>query len=258
MNRYIAMWSGPRNISTAMMRAWGNRPDTAVCDEPLYAYYLLATEHTDHPGYEDTIRTHESDWRKVVRGLTGPIPGGKRIYYQKHMAHHVLPGMDVSWIDQLSNCFLIREPRETMLSLVEFLPAPSAEETGLPQQVELFERIGDACGEAPPVVDAKDVLTDPVPMLALLCDRLDVPYFESMLAWPAGPRETDGAWAPHWYSKVYETTTFAPYRPRHGELPERMRPVLDECESLYERLYKYRLRAVGGTRSETSQTSTTS
>jgi hypothetical protein len=241
MSPYIAMWSGPRNISTAMMRAWGNRPDTAVCDEPLYAYYLLATGHTDHPGYEETVRTHETEWRKVVRGLTGPIPGGKRIYYQKHMAHHVLPGMDMGWIDQLSNCFLIREPRETLLSLLEFLPAPKLEETGLPQQVKLFERIADVNGDAPPVVDSKDMLLNPARTLALLCSRLGVPFLKEMLSWPAGPRETDGAWAPYWYAKVYETTTFAPYKRRRGEIPDHMHRVLDECDALYQRLYQHRI-----------------
>src|SRR5438132_14372585 len=110
MCQYIAIWSGPRNISTAMMRAWGNRLDTFVCDEPLYAHYLLSTAHTDHPGYEQIIATHETDWRKVVAWLTGPIPGGKRIFYQKHIAHHILPGMPIDWINKLENCLLIREP----------------------------------------------------------------------------------------------------------------------------------------------------
>src|SRR6476620_2511022 len=117
MPQYIAMWSGPRSISTAMMRAWGNRPDTVVCDEPFYAHYLLATKHTDHPGYEQIISSHETDWRKVVGWLIGPIPGGKNIFYQKHMAHHLLPGMATDWTDQYSNCFLIRQPREMLLSL---------------------------------------------------------------------------------------------------------------------------------------------
>ncbi len=139
MSHYVAMWSGPRNISTAMMRSWGNRPDTVVCDEPLYAHYLLATRRSDHPGYEDTIQRRETDWRKVINLLTGPIPEGKRVYYQKHMAHHVLAGMEIDWIRKLSNCFLIRDPRKTLLSLIEFLPTPTAEETGLPQQVKLFE-----------------------------------------------------------------------------------------------------------------------
>jgi hypothetical protein len=242
MERYIAMWSGPRNISTAMMRAWGNRPDTVVCDEPLYAHYLAATGHTDHPGYEETVRKHETDWRKVVRTLTGPIPSGKAIYYQKHMAHHMLPGMDIDWIAKLSNCFLIREPHEMLLSLIEFLPSPTIAETGLPQQVTLFDFVAERCGAVPPVVDAKDVLTDTPGMLRALCARLHVPFSDEMLAWPAGPRDTDGAWAPHWYAKVYESTAFAPYRSRQGQLPEHLHSTLAECQELYQRLYRYRLR----------------
>ena len=241
MHRYIAMWSGPRNISTAMMRAWGNRPDTLVCDEPLYAHYLLATGHTDHPGYDETIRRHETDWRKVVAWLSAPLPAGKSIFYQKHMAHHVLEGMRLDWIDKLTNCFLIRDPREMLLSLIEFLPNPTTQETGLPQQVELFERARRSTGCPPPVVDAKDVLLNPKAMLRALCERIDVPFCDEMLAWPPGPRETDGAWAPHWYAKVYETTTFGTYRPKSEAMPDRLLPVLRECHELYERLYSHRI-----------------
>src|SRR5256714_224645 len=136
----IAMWSGPRNISTALMRSWGNRPDTVVCDEPLYAHYLLRT-HAPHPGAAEVIACHESDWQKVVACLTGPIPDGKAIFYQKHMCHHLLPDIDRSWLDQVTNCFLIREPREMLNSLAKHLPNPTLEDTGLPQQVELFDTV---------------------------------------------------------------------------------------------------------------------
>jgi hypothetical protein len=241
MNLYIAIWSGPRNISTAMMRAWGNRPDTFVCDEPLYAHYLLATGHTDHPGYAETIERHETDWRKVVPSLIGPVPGGKRIFYQKHMAHHLLPGITRDWLDKLTNCFLIRDPLETLLSLYEFLPSPTAEETGLPQQLEMFKRMADRNGEAPPVVDAKDVLTDPRGMLSTLCARVQVPFYEDMLSWPPGPRETDGAWAPYWYAKVYDTTTFGRYQKRERQLPEHLLPVLESCQKSYDQLWQHRL-----------------
>jgi Sulfotransferase domain len=242
MNRYIAMWSGPRNISTAMMRAWGNRPDTFVCDEPLYAHYLCATNHTDHPGFEQIINQHETDWRKVVTWLTGPVPEGKDIFYQKHMAHHVLPDMPMDWISQLSNCLLIREPRETLLSLIEFLPSPSLEETGLPQQVRLYEYAAERSAVAPPIVDATDVLSDPVGILQSLCAHLDVPFYEQMLHWPPGPRDTDGVWASYWYGKTYESTSFGPHRPKDGQVPERILPVLERCQELYAQLYERRLR----------------
>jgi hypothetical protein len=241
MCQYIAMWSGPRNISTALMRAWDSRPDTTVCDEPFYAHYLLATGHVDHPGYEQIILAHETDWRKVLTWLTGPIPDGKPIFYQKHMAHHLLPGMSVEWIHKVSNCFLIREPREMLLSLIEFLPSPTLEETGLSQLVRLFERVADCEKAVPPVIDATDVLRDPRRMLRSLCDQLHVPFYEEMLSWPAGPRESDGAWAPYWYQNIYNSTGFAPHRSRTGEVPQRLRSLLEQCNELYEQLYRHRL-----------------
>ncbi len=135
--RRIAMWSGPRNISTALMRSWGNRPDTVVWDEPLYAHYLLATG-ADHPGAEEVIRCHESDWRKVVARLVGDVPEGKSIFYQKHMSHHLLPEIDRGWLDRVTNVFLLRPPRHMLTSLVRILPHPSLLDTGLPQQVEIL------------------------------------------------------------------------------------------------------------------------
>ena len=243
MAKYIAMWSGPRNISTAMMRGWGSRPDTFVCDEPLYAHYLVATGHTDHPGYAETIRRHETDWRKVVEWLTGPVPDGKAIFYQKHMAHHLLADMHLEWVSKLTNCLLIRDPADVLRSLAEFLPSPTAEDTGLPNQVSLFHYIRGYIGTNPLVIDASDVLLNPRGMMAAMCRRLQVPFSEAMLNWPAGPRETDGAWAPYWYAKVDATTTFGPYRPQATPLPEHLRPVLDECHELYGRLYQHRIAA---------------
>src|SRR6516165_2214319 len=127
----MAMWSGPRNISTAMMRAWGNRPDTFVCDEPLYAYYLRTTG-VAHPGADEVIRSQEGDWRKVVAWLTEHEPPGKAIFYQKHMTHHLLPEIDRSWLDRVTNVFLIREPREVVISFAKVVPNPCLEDTGLP------------------------------------------------------------------------------------------------------------------------------
>lgn len=237
----IAMWSGPRNISTAMMRAWGNRPDTYVCDEPLYAHYLLMTG-LPHPGRDEVIQHHETDWRKVVAWLTGPVPDGRRIFYQKHMAHHLLPHMDRAWLAGLRHCMLIRHPAEMLTSLIKVTPNPRLEDTGLPQQVEILELVRERTGQPPPVIDAKDVLTDPRRMLELLCNVLAVEYCDAMLSWPPGRRETDGIWAKHWYAAVERSTGFELYRPKHEMVPSHLHSVLAECERIYEQLFAMRLR----------------
>lgn len=241
MNR-IAMWSGPRNISTAMMRAWGNRPDTIVCDEPLYAHYLSRTG-LPHPGADEVIAAHECDWRKVVAWLTGPLPAGKSVFYQKQMAHHLLPEIELDWLDEVTNCFLIREPREMITSLIEFIPRPTVEDTGLPQQANIFEMIQRRTGRIPPVLDARDVLENPGGLLTALCDAVGVPFQETMLQWPPGPRETDGVWARHWYAKVDKTNTFGPYRAKPDEVPADLLDVLDQCNDLYNTLSQHRLSA---------------
>lgn len=240
----IAMWSGPRNISTAMMRAWGSRDDTAVCDEPLYAHYLLRTGAA-HPGRDEVIAAHETDWRKVAAFLTGPVPHGRRIFYQKHMSHHLLPGIDRGWLAQLTHAFLIRDPREMLTSLIKVTPNPRLEDTGLPQQLELVEFVRRQTGRTPPIVDARDVLTDPRGTLGMLCERLGVPFDEAMLSWPPGPRATDGVWARHWYAAVERSTGFEPYRAKVEDVPEEHAGLLRECAALYAELHALRLRQVG-------------
>lgn len=235
------MWSGPRNISTALMRSWGNRADTIVCDEPFYAHYLKSTGIATHPGYQEIIESQENDWNKIVEWLTGPLPAGKSIFYQKHMAHHMLRDRDYSWTDSVTNCLLIREPREMITSLAEFLPNPTLEETGLPHQAWLFDYLSDKQGEAPIVLDTKDVLLDPARMLRLLCERMGVPFTEEMLHWAPGLRETDGVWAKFWYTKVAESTTFNKYSRKDVEVPSHLVSLLCECEVIYDRLYSYRL-----------------
>ncbi len=235
------MWSGPRNISTALMRSWGSREDTAVVDEPLYAHYLKETGRA-HPSRDEVIAHYETDWRAVVARITGPIPNGASIYYQKHMAHHLLPEMDWDWVLDLRNAFLIREPREMLTSLIEFLPEPTLSDTGLPQQWALFQRLHQERGTPPPVIVARDVLKAPRPTLEALCDALGVPFRDVMLSWPPGPRETDGIWAKHWYDSVYDSTGFQPYQPKDDPVPDRLSDLLDECEALYDHLYTHRLR----------------
>lgn len=234
------MWSGPRNISTALMRSWEARGDTFVVDEPFYAHYLQSTG-ADHPGREEVIEHHETDWERVAEWLSGPVPEGKRIFYQKHMAHHLLPGMEGPWLDRLSHAFLIREPREMLTSLIEVTPEPSIEDTGLPQQVRLFRRTRERSGEPPPVVDARDVLEDPPGVLARLCQALGVQWTDRMLSWDPGPRESDGVWAKHWYASVEESAGFRPYRPKPDRVPGRLAQVHAACDDLYGELREHRL-----------------
>ena len=236
----IAAWSGPRNISTAMMRSWENRGDTFVCDEPLYAHYLL--EHgLDHPGRDEIIERHESDANEVVSWLTGEIPRGHPIWYQKQMAHHLVDDVPRDWLSKVTNVFLIREPSEMLTSLMQILPEPGLLDTGLPQQVEIFERVRKTSDEIPPVIDARDVLLNPERLLGLLCDRLGVQFTRKMLVWPPGRRKTDGVWAPYWYSAVEQSTGFQEYKPKDIDVPNELQHVLSEAQPLYDSLYEHRL-----------------
>lgn len=236
----VAMWSGPRNISTAMMRAWGNRPDTLVIDEPFYAFYLKATGKK-HPGVDEVIATGETDWQKVVAQLTSPLPNGRRIFFQKQMTHHLLPEVDREWLGTVMNCFLIRDPREVIASYVKKREDPALEDLGFVQQAEIFDWVCARTDAPPPVIDARDVLENPKRTLGLLCDAVDVEFSESMLSWPPGLRETDGIWAKYWYDEVARSTSFEPYQPKSEVVPERLREIYERCRECYERLYEYRL-----------------
>jgi len=238
--RRIAMWSGPRNVSTAMMRSWGNRADTAVWDEPLYAHYL--TRYTpDHPGIDEIVAAHERDWRKVVAAILGPVPRGRTVFFHKHMAHHMLPHIDGSWLTKVSNVFLIRDPAEVLLSMSKTMRTVRMRDTGFADQWRLFRRVREMAGAAPPVVDARDIGTDAEGVLRALCTALDVPFDPAMLAWPAGPRETDGVWAKYWYDNVNRSTGFLPWKPRTEPLSKRVKPLLDDCMPIYEELRRNRL-----------------
>ena len=236
----IAMWSGPRNISTAMMRSWGNRGDTFVIDEPFYAFYLRATGKP-HPCADEVIASGETDWRKIIVQLTGPIPNGKRISFQKQMAHHLLSEVDREWLGAVTNCFLIRDPREVIASYIKKREDPTLSELGFTQQVEIFDFVRTRTNSVPPVVDAKDVLENPERMLRLLCEAIEIEFSDSMLSWPAGLRETDGIWARHWYAEVAKTTSFQPYHPSHARVPARLQEIHDRCLEHYKKLYEYRL-----------------
>lgn len=237
----LAMWSGPRNISTAMMRSWGNRSDTVVCDEPLYSHYLHATQK-DHPGKDEVIAAGETDWHKVIAWLTGPIPDGRRIFYQKQMTHHLLPSIDRGWLAQVTNCFLIRHPRDVLTSYIKIVSAPADEDTGFPQQLEIFEWVREHTGVTPLVIDSVEMLNNPRHQLGLLCDALQIDFQESMLSWAPGLRATDGVWAKHWYKEVESTTGFRPFRPKPDQVPDSLSGLYRRCLDSYETLYEHRLR----------------
>jgi hypothetical protein len=225
-----------------MMRAWGNRPDTFVIDEPFYAFYLRATGRK-HPSADEIIAIGETDWRKVVEqcGRRLSTPTGKKIFYQKQMTHHLLPEIDLEWLVSMTNCFLIRDPREVILSYIKKQSDPMLEDLGFVQQAEIFNWVRARTGSTPPVIDASDVLQNPERILRLLCTAAAIEFDESMLSWPSGLRETDGVWARYWYCEVAKSTSFQPYKPKKGIVPDRLHELYEQCREYYERLYEYRL-----------------
>jgi hypothetical protein len=234
------MWSGPRNISTAMMRSWGNREDTVVVDEPFYAFYLKATGK-NHPGANEVISHGEPDWREIVAHLTGPIQQQTQIYFQKQMTHHLLPEVDRDWLGKITNCFLIRDPAKVICSYIKKNEDPNVADLGFVQQLEIFRWVRDQTGAVPPVIEAADVLRNPERTLRLLCQTIAVEFDPAMLSWPPGLRETDGIWAKYWYDEVAKSTSFRPYAPKNESVPERLRAIHDRCRECYEELYQFRL-----------------
>jgi Sulfotransferase domain len=229
----LAIWSGPRNISTALMRSWENRPDCRVVDEPLYAYYLDQTG-LDHPGREEVIAAGSTSWPAVVAELTAPVDG---IYYQKHMTHHLVPQLPRDWIGSLTNVLLIRDPAEVVASYVRSRANVTAEDIGLVQQGELYDQLGAAT----PVIDAADFLRDPEGYLRWLCAHIDVGFTAAMLVWPPGPRASDGVWAPYWYDAVLDSTGFETYRPRDVSLHGAALEAAEASRPDYERLHAVRV-----------------
>jgi hypothetical protein len=230
------MWSGPRTVSTALMRSFENRPDTVVVDEPLYAYYLARTG-IDHPGRDEIIASMSADWQVVLDDLTrAPQPPGRTVYYQKHMTHHLLPEVDRSVMAGLRHAFLVRDPRRLLASYARVRSQPVLADLGLVQQAEIFRAFGG------PVIDSADILRDPRATLEALCDALGISFDPAMLSWPAGPRPTDGVWARYWYDSVWSSTGFGPYRPPADDsLPAELEPLAAQCQPYYDELAAHRL-----------------
>jgi hypothetical protein len=222
------------------MRSFGNRADTVVVDEPLYGYYLAATG-IDHPSRDEIIGSMSTSWADVVRQLaSGELPPGKTVYYQKHMTHHLLPEIDTSALAGLRHAFLIRDPRRLLASYAKVRDTPTLADLGLEQQVKIFRQFGG------PVIDAADIAAAPRPALEALCDALAIPFDESMLSWPPGPRPTDGIWAKHWYANVWASTGFSERSATGGPtgpavLPPELEPLAARCQPFYDEMAAHRL-----------------
>ncbi len=236
----IAMWSGPRTLSTALMHSFGNRPDTVVVDEPLYGYYLAQTG-LPHPGRDEIIASMPAGWPEVVDQLTSaPLPPGKTVYYQKHMTHHLLPAVDRARLGGLRHAFLIRDPRRLLASYARVRDTPALADLGLEQQLDIYRRFGG------PVIDAADIARRPRVALDALCSALGIGFDESMLSWPAGPHPADGVWGQYWYARVWTSTGFS-QESGQGDgadpapLPARLEGLAARCQLIYDELAARRL-----------------
>ena len=235
----IAMWSGPRNLSTAMMYSFGNRSDFAVVDEPFYASYLDKTG-LNHPMRTEILASQPTNTQAVVEALTGSIPGQKEHYYQKHMTQHMLPDIPREWMAEVKNVFLIRHPNRVVASFSAKYENPKLEDIGFTQQAELF-RLAQAFGPFPVVVDSADIRRDPEGMLRKICRALDLEWDPAMLSWPKGGHSSDGVWAAHWYGAVHSSTGFAG---PEGDLPilsGRAAELAEQALPHYLTLYQNRL-----------------
>ncbi|MFL6748109.1 MAG: HAD family hydrolase [Sphingomicrobium sp.] len=238
----IAMWSGPRNLSTAMMRSFGSRSDTFVSDEPFYGAFLKDSG-TGHPMRDAVVAAMNCDWPSVMRSLGGPAPDGSSIWYQKHMWHHMVGPIGYQDFTGFTHAFLIREPERMIASYLRKRESAAFEDFGLERQAEFFERESDRLARAPPVVDAGDILANPEAVLTELCEALGIPWDKAMLAWEPGPRSTDGPWAPHWYAAVEASSGFGPPEMDPVELPDDARRLADRCRPYYDRLASHRIGA---------------
>lgn len=232
----ICLWSGPRNISTALMYSFAQRSDTKVVDEPLYAHYLHETSANQyHPGASEVLETMETDGQKVVDMMLGPHD--KPIVFFKQMTHHLV-NLNLSFLKETINIILTRDPREMLPSYVREIENPTLRDVGYEQHLELFEFLQNR-GEEPIVLQSELVLKDPETLLNKLCKALDIPFQKTMLHWKKGPRPEDGIWAKYWYQSVHNSTGFNPYQPKEEPFPEHLEPLLTECLPIYEELCKY-------------------
>lgn len=234
MTKRICVWSGPRNISTALMYSFAQRSDTTVVDEPLYAHYLTSTNASEyHPGADEVIADLENDGQKVIEDV---IFGDYEtpVVFFKHMTHHLV-GLDWNFMKDTINVILTRDPQEMLTSIVKQIPNPTMRDVGYAAHLELMEYL-HSLGQKPTVIDSKDVLLDPQNKLTQICEYLGIPFEKTMLNWKAGVRPEDGIWAKHWYHNVHLSTGFQPYQPKNVPIPESLGDLYDECEKCYQKL----------------------
>lgn len=234
MVKRICVWSGPRNISTALMYSFAQRKDTTVVDEPLYAHYLTSTPADEyHPGAEEVIADQENDGQKVIEEVIFGDYNTPVVFF-KHMTHHLVD-LDWSFMKDTINVILTREPKEMLTSFIKQIPNPTLRDTGYPQHLELMEYL-KSIGQTPLVIDSKEVLINPRKKLSEFCEYVGIPFDEAMLSWQAGARPEDGIWAKHWYHNVHKSTGFQPYLPKEEQIPERLEELFEECEVCYRNL----------------------
>ena len=237
----IAMWSGPRNLSTAMMRSFENRKDTVVFDEPFYAHYLSVTE-LNHPGRDQILDFQSTNWDEVVEKCRNTSFQKESLCYQKHMAQHNLQGFDISWIKDVQNCILIRDPKYVIASYGKKLPIQDERHLGYIQQADIIEFLEKENGITPPIIDADDILKNPESMMKKLCKALDIIFYPSMLQWPSGTRSSDGVWGVYWYEEVYDSTGFKPYTKKEVNIDQKLANVYEKCRKHYDTFYDKRMK----------------
>jgi hypothetical protein len=236
----LAMWSGPRNISTAMMYSFANRADCEAWDEPFYGF-SLKTKGNDHPMRGEIIASMETDWDRLVAKCA--TPSARPLLYQKHMTHHMLEGYDRSFIRKLTNAFLIRDPSRVLASYAQKWADVDLRAIGFIEQAEIFEMVADHLGHAPPVIDSDSVLASPRAVLTKLCAACGVAFDDAMLKWPKGPKPCDGVWAPHWYNAAWESEGFSAPPLSPVALPAALQRIADEAQPLYDKLKAHAIKA---------------
>jgi hypothetical protein len=235
----ICLWSGPRNVSTALLYSFAQRADTRVVDEPLYGHFLRVTG-TPHPGREEVLAAVDCDGNRVMRDLLADSPANPEVLFMKQMAHHLVE-LDMGFLAKTRNVFLIRDPQQMLPSLTIQLPQAGLIDTGLKTQWQLYEELVEK-GQSPAIIDSRELLLDPPGVLSRLCGHLEIEYTDDMLSWTAGPREEDGVWARYWYHAVHKSTGFSPYV-RKYEFPVHLSPLLAECAPWYDKLFEHSIRA---------------